>query len=248
MPRIAYLTPRFFGDGGPAGSAARYPSELAAAVAAVPGFAVDILSVGPEPLTRELAAGLTLRVARPEPGTTDRDILDTLTWAATDAVAAADVVHIFHPHTRFGEAALLLARLHGKAAVVTDLGAWTSGFGPAFGWLDLAAHVIAPSAFVAGSVRTTAPITVIPGVVNPAKFTDNSVRRPRDRFAFVGRILPQKAVDRLIRALPAGLPLTCCGPTDGNYLTILKRLAAGKPVEFVHDADDTAVNSLVSWA
>ena len=56
---------------------------------------------------------------------------------------------------------------------------------------------------------------------------------------FVGRILPHKGIDQLIRGLPAGMPLTIVGPQpDRETAAALVRLAAGKDVCFKQGLDD----------
>jgi glycosyltransferase involved in cell wall biosynthesis len=61
----------------------------------------------------------------------------------------------------------------------------------------------------------------------------------RGGVLFVGRILPHKGVDHLIRGLPVGMELVVIGSAPHEpYLRDLHALASGKPVRFQHDADD----------
>ncbi len=86
---------------------------------------------------------------------------------------------------------------------------------------------------------------MIKGGVDGAHFTPPRVRPSRDRILYVGRLLPHKGIDRLITALPPGLPLTVCGrPYHPEYFEVLKGLSAGKDVTFITDADDDATLEL----
>jgi glycosyltransferase involved in cell wall biosynthesis len=59
---------------------------------------------------------------------------------------------------------------------------------------------------------------------------------------YVGRLLPHKGVDRLLAALPDGMPLTVLGrPYDESYYGLLQKLARTKDVRFVTDADDATL-------
>src|SRR5258708_31480246 len=59
---------------------------------------------------------------------------------------------------------------------------------------------------------------------------------------FVGRLLPHKGIDDLIKALPPGMALQIIGPPyDHRYLEDLHRLAEGKQVTFTHNCDDRAL-------
>ncbi len=66
---------------------------------------------------------------------------------------------------------------------------------------------------------------------------------PRDGgVLYVGRILPHKGIDGVIRGLPEGVSLRIVGPPHHpGYLADLKRLAEGKPVTFHHDLNDGAL-------
>ena len=64
-------------------------------------------------------------------------------------------------------------------------------------------------------------------------------------------MLPHKGIDDLIEALPHDLPLTICGrPYRPDYFVTLQRLAAGKRIDFLTDADDATIRDLYarSWA
>jgi glycosyltransferase involved in cell wall biosynthesis len=59
---------------------------------------------------------------------------------------------------------------------------------------------------------------------------------------FVGRILPHKGLDILIRALPGDVSLKVFGQAaEDNYFALLKGLAAGRDVEFRIDATSDEV-------
>jgi len=59
---------------------------------------------------------------------------------------------------------------------------------------------------------------------------------------FVGRLLPHKGIDYLIRGLPPDMPLTIAGPSpDRDAAAALVNLAAGKNVSFKEALDDEAL-------
>ena len=151
--------------------------------------------------------------------------------------------------SRSGEFGILAAAQQGKPTCASDHGGHSSWLGASLGSLELVDRIVAYSAFGASLFRTPTPIAVIRGGVDAHAFAPPEPRPARDRVLFVGRLLPHKGVDRLIEALPAGLPLTVCGrPYDPDYLGLLRRLAAGKDVTFVTDADDAAIRDLYARA
>jgi glycosyltransferase involved in cell wall biosynthesis len=61
---------------------------------------------------------------------------------------------------------------------------------------------------------------------------------------FVGRLLPHKGIDDLVKGLPDGMTLEVIGrPYHDRYFADLKRLAIGKRVVFRHDCDDADIVS-----
>lgn len=69
---------------------------------------------------------------------------------------------------------------------------------------------------------------------------DTTVPREANSAICVSRILPHKGIDRIIRCLPTGIRLYVVGkPYNVDYLSLLKQLAEGKDVVFIHDAKDT---------
>jgi glycosyltransferase involved in cell wall biosynthesis len=80
---------------------------------------------------------------------------------------------------------------------------------------------------------------VILGGVDHERFSpDRTVRRERT-VLYVGRILPHKGVDYLVRGVPEDVPLLVAGePYDRGFLDYLHGLAQGKQVRFVHGLSD----------
>jgi len=251
VAKIACLTPMYFSDQSYIGGGERYPLNLSRGVVEGSGgaYSVDLISFGPTTRSYPIGPGLTVKVlaaARPP-----LNPLDVVSWELPAALADVDLVHIHQAYTRCAEVALLVAKQQGKPIVVTDHGGTTSTLGTSVGSLELADHIISNSQFGASLYRTSTPITVIKGGVDGAHFAPPKVRPARDRVLYVGRLLPHKGIDNLIRALPPELPLTVCGrPYHADYFEVLKGLAAGKDVTFVTDADDHAILDLYrrAWA
>lgn len=73
-----------------------------------------------------------------------------------------------------------------------------------------------------------------------------AVEHRERRVAFVGRLLPHKGIDYFIAGLPANVPAIILGrPYHAQYWTLLQRLAVGRDVTFVVDADDERVRQEV---
>lgn len=249
--KIAYLTPLYFDSGSCVGGGERFPWNLARGVVESGGgrYEVELISFGDRPERRPLSPGVTLRLltAAGKP----RNPLDVVSWELPEAIAGADLVHIHQAYTRCAELGLLVAKQQRKPVCVTDHGGASSPLMKQFGLLDMVDRVIAYSDFGASLYRTSAPVVVIKGGVDASRFTPPSEVPRRDRVLYVGRLLPHKGIDRLISALPAGLPLTVCGrPYHPEYFERLRVLADGKCVEFVTDADDARTLELyrTAWA
>lgn len=244
--KIAYVTPLHFDGTSYIGGGERYPLNLARGVAATGDCTVELVSYGPEPVQREVAPGVTLRVLA---ATAAEHPLDVTSWEIVDALRDADLVHVHQVFTRGGEVAVLVARQLHKPVCVTDHGGGTTRRLEATGALAMADAVVAYSDFGASLVRATSPqkpvdTYVIKGGVDTAFFTPPTSAH-RDGVLFVGRWLPHKGVETLIDAVPDGVSLTVCGqPYSEDYTARLRRHAEGRLVEFVSDRDDEGLREL----
>lgn len=249
--QVAFLTPLYFDEASCLGGGERYPLNLARGlrIASRGRVRTDLISFGDAERTLDLDEGIGLRVL--PVATRPANPLDLTSWEIPRVLADYDLVHVHQVYTRCAEVGVLAAKALGKPVCLTDHGGASSPLGREVGLLDLADRIIAYSAFGASLYRTKRPIDVIKGGVDGSLFRPPANRPARDRVLFVGRLLPHKGIDRLIEALPPHLPLTVCGrPYRPGYLDELRRLASGKRVEFVTDADDARVRDLYarSWA
>lgn len=243
MRRVAALTPLYFDEASYLGGGERYPLNIAMGVAATGAYTVELVSYGEAASARRmpLLDGVILRVL---PAAKRRGP-DKLSWEILGAVREADVVHIHQVFSRSSEVAFLAAKLAGKPVCVTDHGGGTSQLGRSLGILELADRVVSYSRFAASLMQTTASVAVVPGGVDENFFCPATAPPARDRVVYVGRLLPHKGIDRLLTALPGGVPLTICGrPYDSGYHAMLRALAVGKQVEFLTEADDDELRAL----
>lgn len=236
-----YFAPPFLGGG------ERYALTLARAVAQAGGDTVDVsmLSIGAEAGSTEVG-GVPLQLVAPSTRVAEQ--LDAVSWDVLDVVDRADVVHLHHPFTRFGTSVALTARLLNKALVVTHHGAISIDSEAIADTMTLADCVVAYSAFGASRLNHRR-VELVPGGVDTTRFPPIAIDRPRDRVLFVGRVVPHKGVDRLIRALPPGVALTIAGTLDHDqYRSTLAPLIASNNVEVVVKPSDAQLLELYARA
>jgi glycosyltransferase involved in cell wall biosynthesis len=158
------------------------------------------------------------------------------------ALRGAAVVHCHQQHVLASSFAAALARLTRRRVFVTDLGGGgfdVSSYMSTDAWYHGHLHISEYSRRVAGHA-TSPTARVILGGVDTERFSPGG--SGQDSVLFVGRILPHKGIHDLIDAVGPAIPLRIVGqPMDRSYLQTLKNLASGKPVTFVHDADDVAL-------
>ncbi|GAB4139089.1 MAG: glycosyltransferase [Cyanobacteria bacterium J069] len=251
--RVAHLTPTYFDDSSYIGGGERYVSNLVQSLQLHCADTVDarIISFsvqsapdrGAETLIRDgiettLLPNLYRRGNPMEAG-------NPLLW---QMLSEFDVVHIHQPFSTFGSIATTIAKHLGLPVVASDLGGGGSPVILQRNTINLADALVCISEYSASLLRPTvkAPIYVLIGPV------DTRVFRPSDeplarlpQVSCVGRILPHKGIDRVIRALPYDLPLVVCGRVyHERYYELLKELSVGKTVRFLTDASDTDIIDL----
>lgn len=238
--RVLHVVPALFGEGGVVGGAERYALELARHMAEVVpsslvtfGDAARSETIG-RLNVRVLGGAWYVRGQRTNP----------VAASLFAELRRADVVHCHQQHVLASSLAALACRLTGRRVFATDLGGggWdVSGYVSTDRWFHGHLHISEYSRGVNGHASQPRA-RVIFGGVDTEKFSPDEASRRDGGALFVGRILPHKGVDDLIKALPEGVRLEIIGRAyDARYLEDLKRLAAGKLVEFRHDCDDAAL-------
>lgn len=244
---IAHLTPTSFSSSSVLGGGERYVANVARAVAraaTADHVPVDqrIVSLGGE-RSSVIVEGIRLETL---PNDTQRPgPMNAISHHLREALVGADIVHVHQSLTVFGAYATATAASMGIPVVLTDLGGGADENMLAGRGMDLAAAVVSISAYAGALIGSSimGRHEVILGPVDTETFHPQQADGLRgEGILCVGRILPHKGVDRIVRALPPQLSLTIIGqPYDQPYLDLVKGLARGKDVTFVHDADDEMV-------
>jgi glycosyltransferase involved in cell wall biosynthesis len=239
--RILHVVPALFGVGdGIMGGAERYAFELARHMAEE--VETTLVTFGAKE-RRESFGNLSVRVIggawyvrgqRTNP----------LAPALLSELRRASVVHCHQQHVLASSLSALACRLSGRRVFVTDLGGggWdVSSYVSTDRWFHGHLHISEYSRRINGHAQEERA-RVIMGGVDASKFSpDPSVARD-GKALFVGRLMPHKGLDDLVRALPEGMALEVIGqPYAAAYVRDLKALASGKRVSMRHDCDDAAL-------
>ena len=239
---VAHLAPALFGPEGVIGGAERYVLELSRHMARrTPttlvsfGHRHDERFDGPLRI-RVVPVGHYVRGQRANP----------IAWAAIRQACQADIVHCHQQHVLTTSLAAAMGRLRSRKVFCTDLGGggWDiSAYVSTDRWFHGHLHISRYSRHVFGHDELPTA-RVIYGGVDATRFSPGDGARDIDCL-FVGRLLPHKGVDALIEAVSPEATAVVAGPApDARYLADLERLATGKRVRFIRDADDAALVGL----
>lgn len=222
------------------GGAERYVFELARHMATV--TPTSLVSFGA--IAREESVGPLRIVVIGDPWFIRGQRTNPFSLRLLNLTHTADIVHCHQQHVLASTIAAIASRLRGQRVFCTELGGG--------GW-DVSAYVSTDRLYmghlhISEYSRRIAGQSdkrwshVIWGGVDTSRFSPADTVSPDPAVTFVGRLLPHKGVDGLLRALPPELPARVIGPVcDASYLAHLTSLAAGKLVHFQHDCDDDAL-------
>jgi glycosyltransferase involved in cell wall biosynthesis len=159
-------------------------------------------------------------------------------------VLRASVVHCHQQHVVASSLAALTCRAARRKVFVSDLGGggWDiSSYVSSDPWYHGHLHISQYSRHIYGQDGRPRA-RVIYGGVDTAKFSPGPPVARERKVVFVGRIMPHKGIDDLVRALPEDIPLEIIGaPYDDKYLADLHQLANGRVVHFRHDCNDEEI-------
>jgi glycosyltransferase involved in cell wall biosynthesis len=172
-----------------------------------------------------------------------------LSLAFLPRLKQSDVVHCLAWNTLSTDLAVAYGRLTQRPVFVTDVGGGArrtlQRWLPIGDWVRefLLIAEVAREQFARFSAKTR----IIYAGVDLELFHPGTEQRRG--VIFVGRLLPHKGIDYLIRAVDPTVPLTIVGrPYMERYSELCRELAAGKNVRFVTDATDAEVAQLLRSA
>jgi glycosyltransferase involved in cell wall biosynthesis len=205
---IAHVVPTPFGISGLHGGGERYPVELCRALA--DHVACRLITFGPRAEghrnagleTRQLHTIARIRGHPAHP----------VGFGLVTALRGVDLIHTHQTTSTPSRISALIAHGLRTPVVTTDHGLgpgrWPGLLPRLFdGFLGVSQNSIDVLAVPGHRAR------VVYGGVDPDRFQPGSERRRG--VLFVGRMTPHKGLDRLLQALPAGVPLTVVG-TEGH--------------------------------
>jgi glycosyltransferase involved in cell wall biosynthesis len=239
---VLHIVPQLFGPGGLIGGGERYALELAKHMADhVP---TTLVSFGDQ--ERRCKTGkLDVRVIG-NPWYVRGQRFNPVKLSLLTELRKADIVHCHQKNVLMSSLAALFCRISRQRIFVSDLGGggWdVSAYISTDNWYDGHLHISEYSKKIYNhSNRASAHIIL--GGVDTNKFSPGESSSRENIVLYVGRLLPHKGINYLVKALPPDMRLEVIGqPYDQRFVQDLKQLAAGKNVVFFTDCDDEALVS-----
>jgi glycosyltransferase involved in cell wall biosynthesis len=235
---VVHVTPTVFAADS-RGGGERYPLELARAMAEL--VPTRLVTFGRE-RRRAVDGALEIRVLATR-GHWRGGVINPLAERLPAALVGARVVHSYQYRSIVANACILAGRGLRKPVFCTDLGGSARHYAFELRLDRLVSGFLGISRFSVDEFpllgRRSA---VIYGGVDITRFRPDPAVSRRREVVFVGRVMPHKGIDVLIRAMPGDTPLHVYGPSlDAGYRAALDRLAVGKRVEFHDDAPDEEI-------
>ena len=242
------FTPAIFGKDGIFGGGERYVHSLAEALAegAGPTWESRLVGFG----KRDLAFvknGVAVEVIAV--GEHELKRLSGFSPLLCELFRRVDLVHIHQPFTYAGQLAAVAALQARIPFVITDLGAGNHRNAFALKVLNCASAIVSISEFsqrLLNDALEVEPIWFTSAQSMTIGFAPTPLSTAKG-FSMLGRILPHKGVDRLIRSLPRRLKFTIAGDKpDNSYFSYLVELAKGKERYVLPSPDDATLSNLYS--
>ncbi len=240
--KVVYIAPAYFNAESILGGGERFAEELALAMSRY--LKVELISFGQNNKVVSLSDNLNLYIFR----RWNKKILNPFNPFFLRRLKGADIIHCHQYMIYATKLAIIFARVFKKKLFVSDLG--MASVEPAwyFDWSRWIDKFLLISKFSEKFLeRHQGPKEVIYGGVDIEKY--KPALQKQNKVLFVGRLLPHKGVDYLIKAMPEGVELDIVGqPYDPGYYELLKELARGKRVNFFHDLTDKEIAGKFSAA
>jgi glycosyltransferase involved in cell wall biosynthesis len=267
--KVVHVTPAYFGDGSVIGGGERYATELARAMSCL--TPTRLVSFSDMAEMRDAGFKMQDRASPIVHPASSLDVqlfnpiwyargqkTNPVSFSFLQALDDADVIHCHQFHIVATTLSILYGSLMGKGVFVTDLGGggWDISYRFNVGqWVDGFLHISDFSAQLEAN-KYAGKHHVIYGGVDTNKFRPTGSER-RNSVLYVGRLLPHKGINYLIEAMDRQTELRIIGrhwepqlkqARGQEFFDLLKRLADGKRVSFIGEADDAQLVKAYSSA
>lgn len=239
-PRVLILPASIGLEGRTMGGGERYATEYTRALARLTHAEQALFSLHPSPPPKDSPPTRVLMWTDSE-----RPILPPFTRKTWEALAEYDVLHLMCFPNSVADGFLASGIVRSQLVILTDIGGggrcsstYLSKIHPRLNPYRLANGFAHLSAY-AGSLFPDwkLPSTILHG--GSKQLFPQGTGRFEGYALFVGRLLPHKGVNELVRAMPENFELRIVGrPYDNQYFELLKQSSKGKRVRFLTDADD----------
>lgn len=238
MAPVLQLSPIPFADHAVVGGGERYPTELSRALAR---YVSTTLVSFAERMSIRREGNLTLKVYPVIRYVDGKRVNPLCPWFLAE-LPGHQIIHCHQYQTLMTNMAVMLGSWLRKRTFATDHGGGGRNYSRRLRIADRLTGFLPVSRF-SGTFfpDLTHKTTLIGSGIDPQRFRPTGIDRQRS-VVYVGRIMPHKGIDFLIRAVRPETPLRVVGRVyHEHYFQHLQGLAEGKQVTFVTDAGDQDV-------
>lgn len=233
--KVVHISPTYFSSESILGGGERFAEELAKAMSRY--LNVELVSFGGNNKIIPLSNKLNLYVFK----RWNKQALNPLNPFFLNRLKDADIIHCHQYMNYATKLAIVFAKVSKKKIFVSDLGRACPDPAWYFDWSRWIDKFLLISKFSEKFLEKHYGYKeIIYAGVDIEKY--KPALKKENKILFVGRLLPHKGIDYLIKAMPGHIELDIIGqPYDPQYYGLLKDLAMGKRINFFHTLTDKEI-------